>query len=107
MVLLKTHCFYLVRLEDYNRLCAKLQHWGVPPRTFPWKKYVLTIYGTTSAGKSSLVNHLFTLTVARSGGWIETIKMRSGYLVLIELQELKLILAIQYLRHCQALSLLK
>eukprot|EP01102_Stenamoeba_stenopodia_P000706 TRINITY_DN10652_c0_g1_i1.p1 TRINITY_DN10652_c0_g1~~TRINITY_DN10652_c0_g1_i1.p1 ORF type:complete len:806 (-),score=169.71 TRINITY_DN10652_c0_g1_i1:127-2544(-) len=54
--------------EDYSRLCAKLQHWGVPPRTFPWKKYVITIYGTTSAGKSSLVNHLFTLSVARSGG---------------------------------------
>jgi len=72
-------------VEDYNRLCAKLQHWGVPPRTFPWKKYVITIYGTTSAGKSSLVNHLFTLTVARSGGLWNTILSDLQFVLMVKI----------------------
>lgn len=54
-------------VDDYNWLSAKLKELGEPARMYPWKKYVVTLFGPTSSGKSSLVNHLMTIPCTRSG----------------------------------------
>ena len=54
--------------EDYERLRARLRQWNVAPAAFPWRKRVVSLFGLTSAGKSSLLNHIFTVVCARAGG---------------------------------------
>eukprot|EP00727_Mastigamoeba_balamuthi_P010053 m51a1_g5670 hypothetical protein (501) ;mRNA; f:926474-928572 len=55
------------RDEDYAMVMSVLQKWSLTPRRFLWRKYVLSLFGSTSSGKSSLVNHLFQIPVVHPG----------------------------------------
>eukprot|EP01105_Mastigella_eilhardi_P022230 TRINITY_DN546_c0_g1_i3.p1 TRINITY_DN546_c0_g1~~TRINITY_DN546_c0_g1_i3.p1 ORF type:complete len:499 (-),score=121.55 TRINITY_DN546_c0_g1_i3:68-1564(-) len=53
--------------EDYNLMMELLLEWHEDPAMYVWPKFTVLVLGTTSSGKSSLINNLFTITVARTG----------------------------------------
>lgn len=50
-------------LEELNQL---LREWRQPVPEPIWDKYVVALFGTTSAGKSSLINHLVGFPLCRT-----------------------------------------
>ena len=54
------------RQADYAELCELLAAWGQPVPDPVWDKYVVALFGTTSAGKSSFVNYLFGFPLCRT-----------------------------------------
>jgi energy-coupling factor transporter ATP-binding protein EcfA2 len=56
--------------EDFEYVSSLLRKHGIRAQQlkFAWSKLCVCIFGTTSSGKSSLVNHLFTLVAASSSG---------------------------------------
>lgn len=54
------------RKEDFNNLVEIVKYWEENPPDSIWEKYVVSIFGTTSAGKSSFVNHVLGIPLRHS-----------------------------------------
>jgi hypothetical protein len=60
--------------QDFDYVQTLFKKQGLVMQKFSWDKLVIGIFGTTSAGKSSFVNHLLTLCCAASSmaGQVDT-----------------------------------
>lgn len=53
-------------LEDYQDIRKLSERWNVPPKRMPFQKFVISCLGTTSAGKSSFINHFYRTQCKKS-----------------------------------------
>lgn len=60
-------------MEDYEDIRRLSERWQIPPKKFPFQKFVISCLGTTSAGKSSFINHFYRCSVKKSAvGQLDT-----------------------------------
>lgn len=52
--------------KDLDRLQALSAYWQVETREIPFEKFVVLVLGTTSAGKSSWINHFFGVNIKKT-----------------------------------------
>jgi hypothetical protein len=59
--------------EDYFRVRQLMKRWDLVPKKLPFEKFVVLLLGSTSAGKSALVNHLVKIPCKKStAGQLDT-----------------------------------
>jgi len=61
------------RKDDYQELVDLFKYWNeIPPKPI-WEKYVVSVFGTTSAGKSSFMNHIIGMPLCHTSvGQVDT-----------------------------------